>query len=190
MRPVLKRMTTFFLLVFLMTSIGDTWSTELGRQRQTAHELSPLGFQPLQIAVLLEMGVCVVGLALVACGAVLSFDILAAAPHMSFAEFRARCHARYFTFLLLWAPIAIAEIRILAVANNVSQLAWSWSPVTDYVLIPIGNRTGLSQFQSLCLMLAFVGMVAFYPVTWTIYCAARGGRLAQCAEVEKESEVE
>ena len=169
---VIKRMTVFFLIVFAVTSIGDVWSTELGQRLPNTVELNPLGFLPLHLSILGELAIGAVGCLLVAIGAALSADTLAGAKDSGFFDFLSRFQSRFPVFILVFAPIAIAESRVIAIVNNVSILAWGESPINSYALGPIATWTGLPDSQALVVMLAAAGVMAYVPIMWTIYLAA------------------
>lgn len=176
MHPVVTRITLMFLLIFAATSIGDVWTTELGRRLPNTVELNPAGFQPLLASIVGEIVIGVSGVLLVALGAMITADTLAAANEVAFWDFLFRLQARFPVFLLVFGPLAIAELRVIAIVNNGSILAVGKSPINEYVLNNIAKWTELPNSWALPIMFAGAGLVAYIPVMWTIYFACNKSR--------------
>lgn len=172
MGSVSKRLLILFLVIFVVTASGDVWTTELGRRLPNTIELNPWGFQPLGESIRTEIVICLIGCLMVACGAWLSADLLNSANELAFWPFFRQFASRYSTLVLVFAPITVATMRIVAIVNNGSQLVWGWSPFN--FLEVIAAYTSLSDAQSLCIFLALAGGMFSIPIVWVIYVVARG----------------
>jgi hypothetical protein len=179
MNPV-RRFVVFFVIVFIPTAALDVWTTELGRQRPNMVELNPMGFMPLKQSILLEIPVLLTGVGLVALGAWWRRETLAKAGTRTFWVFQNEFWfgGAYLGALLLFAPIAICLIRVMAITNNVMHLLWKWSVWDRYLLDPIATWTGLPQFKAYMLMCGVVGLAGFLPIMWLIHRVAGWNRLA------------
>ena len=174
MNPV-RRFVLFFTILFLPTAALDVWTTELGRQRGNMAELNPSGFMPLTQSILGEIPLLLGGAGLVALGAWLRRETLLKAPTLKFREFRQELWFKgsYLAALLLFAPVAIAALRVTAISNNLMHLRLGWSawdrwllhPVADWMHLPVGRA-----YPVMCFIIAMLGLV---PVTWVVYQVAK-----------------
>lgn len=175
MHTAAERVILMFLVIFAITAIGDVWTTELGRRLPNTVELNPAGFQPLLTSILVEFAVGAVGILLVVLGTRIVADTLSSAKGASFFEFVSQLQGRFPSFLLVFAPIAIAELRVVAIASNFSILVWGDSPLNEFVLDNIAGWTGLPDSRALPIMFAAIALVAYLPIMWTIYLVAKRG---------------